>query len=93
MNATTKPSYRRPLVLGALDALAAAAVHFVRKPVQFYRTRGELTQLAGMTDHELSDIGLTRSDLITASAYPADVDPTNVLAELVQERRHWRRGQ
>ena len=45
-----------------------------------------------MSDHELSDIGLSRTDLVTASGYPADQDPTTVLAELVQERRHWRRG-
>ena len=92
MHATTNHSYRARRPAGAFDTLAALALSIVKKPVQFYKTRSELNQLSGMSDHELSDIGLSRTDLVTASGYPADQDPTTVLAELVQERRHWRRG-
>ena len=92
MHASTNHSYRARRPAGAFDTLAALALSIVKKPVQFYKTRSELNQLSAMSDHELSDIGLSRTDLVTASAYPVDTDPTNVLAEIVQERRHWRRG-
>ena len=92
MHATTKLSYRASRPAGAFDTIAALALSIVKKPVQFYKTRSELNQLSAMSDHELSDIGLSRTDLYTASAYPADKDPTSVLADIVQERRHWRRG-
>ena len=48
--------------------------------------RRELETLAGMTDHELKDIGLTRSDIGDVTALPADASPTDFLAARVEER-------
>ena len=77
---------------GFLQALAAATVWIARKPIHFYQSRSVLNQLSAMSDHELSDIGLTRNDVASAAAVPTDTDPTAVLAGLAQERRHWRRA-
>jgi uncharacterized protein YjiS (DUF1127 family) len=62
----------------------------VKWPVRYYRGRRELAELAGMTDGELRDIGLTRGDLANVSALPRDADPTVALVAVVHERRRWR---
>lgn len=49
--------------------------------------RRTLNELAGLDDHMLSDIGLTRSDLRDATASPMLSDPTLALAVRVNERR------
>ena len=77
---------------GFVQALAAATLWLARKPVHFYQARRALTELSAMSDHELSDIGLTRNDVSAATALPVDVDPTAILAGVAQERRQWRRG-
>jgi hypothetical protein len=38
-----------------------------------------MSQLAGMSDYELRDIGLIRQDLGDASALPLDADPSALL--------------
>ena len=43
-------------------------------------------QLAGMSEFELRDIGLTRSDVNDATALPLDADPSGLLVR----RRAWR---
>ena len=55
-------------------------------PVRVLEARRELEMLAQMSEYELKDIGLTRSDLGDASALPADASPTNFLAARVAER-------
>jgi hypothetical protein len=42
--------------------------------------------LARMSEYELRDIGLTRSDLNDATALPLDADPSGLLVR----RRSWR---
>jgi uncharacterized protein YjiS (DUF1127 family) len=49
--------------------------------------RRTLNELAGLDDHMLSDIGLTRSDLRDATAGPLLSDPTQTLALRANERR------
>jgi uncharacterized protein YjiS (DUF1127 family) len=49
-------------------------------PARVVEARRTLTQLAQMSDRELSDIGLLRSDLADASALPRDEDPGERLA-------------
>jgi uncharacterized protein YjiS (DUF1127 family) len=49
-------------------------------PGRVVEARRTLTQLAQMSDRELSDIGLLRSDLADASALPRDEDPGERLA-------------
>jgi len=48
--------------------------------------RRELEMLAGMSEYELKDIGLTRSDLGDATALAADESPTHFLAARIDER-------
>ncbi len=57
-------------------------------PVRFYRARKEFAVLAALSDHDLKDIGLTRTDLVNVTALPRDIDPTSMLASVVAERRH-----
>ena len=71
-------------VLARIGGLAA---RILRAPLRFYAARAQLTRLAALNDHELSDIGLTRTDLEMASALPLEIEPTTELARLVQERR------
>jgi uncharacterized protein YjiS (DUF1127 family) len=55
-------------------------------PLRVLRARQELEMLARMTENELKDIGLTRTDLGDATALPADASPTEFLAVRVEER-------
>jgi uncharacterized protein YjiS (DUF1127 family) len=59
-------------------------------PVRFYRARQEFAVLAGLSDHDLKDIGLTRTDIANVTALPRDVDPTTALSRVVAERRSHR---
>jgi uncharacterized protein YjiS (DUF1127 family) len=70
-----------------LAYLGKLLLHVLSAPVRFYAARAQLNRLAGLSDHELRDIGLSRTDLEAASALPLDVEPTAELARLVHERR------
>jgi uncharacterized protein YjiS (DUF1127 family) len=63
------------------------ALRILLWPVRFYRARQDFAVLAGLSDHDLKDIGLTRTDLANVTALPRDADPTALLAHLVEERR------
>jgi uncharacterized protein YjiS (DUF1127 family) len=54
------------------------------------RNRRAATTLAGLDDHMLADIGITRSDLRDAYAEPLWHDPTDILVDRATERRHAR---
>lgn len=56
-------------------------------PARVIQARRDLAQLGAMSDHELSDIGLSRQDLRNATAMGLDADPTLALAKAAQERR------
>ena len=56
-------------------------------PARAWRARRHLAELGAMSDLQLRDIGLTRADVISATAFPRDEDPTERLALVVQERR------
>jgi uncharacterized protein YjiS (DUF1127 family) len=49
-------------------------------PARVVEARRTLAQLAQMSDRELSDIGLLRSDLADCAALPRDEDPGERLA-------------
>ncbi len=49
-------------------------------PARVAEARRTMAQLAQMSDRELSDIGLLRSDLADVSALPRDEDPGERLA-------------
>jgi uncharacterized protein YjiS (DUF1127 family) len=87
---TSPPPVARALGLVA-TRLEASLARALLWPIRFYRGRRELSRLAAMSEHELRDIGLNRSDLANATALPGDADPTRALAQVVRERRRWRR--
>lgn len=51
------------------------------------RHRRDATMLAGLDDHMLKDIGLTRGDVRDAVSEPLWRDPTAILVRRVSERR------
>ncbi len=55
-------------------------------PARVIEARRTLSDLARMSEYELRDIGLTRSDLNDATALPLDADPSALLVK----RRAWR---
>ena len=55
-------------------------------PARVNATRRLMSELAGMSEYELRDIGLTRSDINDATALPLDADPSGLLVR----RRAWR---
>jgi uncharacterized protein YjiS (DUF1127 family) len=55
-------------------------------PFRVAAAREAMRQLAGMSDHELADICLTRQDLRDASALPLSDDPTRIFAMRAKER-------
>jgi len=55
-------------------------------PARVSAARRTMSELARMSDYELRDIGLTRSDINDATALPLGDDPSNLLVR----RRAWR---
>ncbi len=55
-------------------------------PARVSAARQTMADLARMSEYELRDIGLTRSDLNDATALPLDADPSGLLVR----RRAWR---
>jgi hypothetical protein len=72
------------------NKLAAAAVSALLWLPRFWKARGELAALATMSECERRDIGLTAFDVENALTLPVDRDPTEVLAKVVDDRRHHR---
>lgn len=67
----------------------AWAVRAVNSVACFYRSwknRREFMRLGEMTDAELADIGLRRTDLYAAVGLPFGADPTARLNAIVHER-------
>ncbi len=55
-------------------------------PARVAAARRTMSELARMSEYELRDIGLTRSDVNDATALPLDADPSGLLVR----RRSWR---
>ena len=62
-----------------LASLGAGIVRVLKWPARVIEARRTLNQLAGMSDFELCDIGLSRQDLANVTARPLDEDPTSYL--------------
>ncbi|MFO1150009.1 MAG: DUF1127 domain-containing protein [Alsobacter sp.] len=75
----------------ALDAALAFAATVLLWPVRVYKARRDLAVLGALSDHELKDIGLLRTDLSAATGLAPDEDPTLRLAHIVDDRRRYRR--
>lgn len=54
---------------------------------RFWKARSQLAYLAAMSECERRDIGLTSCDVENAFALPVDSDPTQMLAQVVADRR------
>ena len=48
--------------------------------------RREVNRLGDLSDHELADIGLMRTDLVVAMRSPMSIDPTARLSDIARER-------
>ena len=75
-----------------LAHLGAGVLRVLMWPARVIEARRTMSQLAGMTDFELRDIGLTRQDLANVTARPLDEDPTRYLEGARASRAHltWR---
>lgn len=78
---------------GTLDTPArvrpALGLHVINAVVGFLRAwknRREIYRLGDMTDAQLADIGLVRSDLHVAWRVPMGCDPTSTLGSLSEAR-------
>ncbi len=72
-------------------ALGAAIMRAVLWPARVVTARRTLAQLAGLSEYELRDIGLSRQDLVDFTARPLDEDPTPHLARSRATRARMRR--
>jgi uncharacterized protein YjiS (DUF1127 family) len=63
----------------------------LRSALQTLKNRRDATILAGMDEHMLADIGLTRGDVRDAFSEPVWRDPTTILVSRAHERRVNRR--
>ena len=84
---TQTPSHVARLV----DAVAGIVVARARQLAQMVKNRRDAVILAGLDEHMLSDIGLTRGDVRDAFSEPVWRDPTAILVSRAQERRVNRR--
>jgi uncharacterized protein YjiS (DUF1127 family) len=69
-----------------VSGAARALWRVVAWPAHVIAARRTMSDLARMSEYELRDIGLTRSDLNDATALPLDADPSALLVK----RRAWR---
>jgi len=79
--------------LGAwlVQSLAGSVGNGVRAVLQTIKNRRDALVLAGMDEHMLADIGLTRGDVRDAFSEPVWRDPTAILVSRAHERRINRR--
>ena len=71
-----------------VTGIVLARLHTV---VQTWKNRRDAAILAGMDEHMLADIGLTRGDVRDAFSEPVWRDPTEILLSRANERRLSRR--
>lgn len=72
----------RPRAVAAVVRVAGGLRSFLRAIVN----RREVNRLCHLSDHELADIGLTRTDLVVVMRGPIGVDPTVQLSQFAYER-------
>ena len=84
---TQTPSHFAWLV----NAVVGIVVARSRQAAEMLKNRRDATVLAGLDDHMLADIGLTRGDVRDAFSEPVWSDPTAILVSRGHERRINRR--
>ena len=70
----------------ALEGFAVRAVNSIANFFRAWRNRREFYRLGDMSDSELADIGLTRTDLHVVSGGPFGLDPTTRLSRIARAR-------
>ena len=75
----------------AVNAVSGIVVARLRTVIETWKNRRDAAILAGMDEHMLADIGLTRGDVRDAFSEPVWRDPTAVLVSRAHERRINRR--
>jgi len=73
-------------MLAVRPAFAARAMNTLVRMYRVWRNRRDFRRLSEMTDWELRDIGLVRSDLSYASDRSLGTDPTLRLGSLARSR-------
>jgi len=73
-----------------IGRVAAAVRRALAWPARVVAARKAMGQLAGLSDHELQDIGLTRQDIADLTALPLDADPTMPLVRRRSARARFR---
>ncbi len=74
-------------LMRAFFSLLAFVTRWLQHFARARRHRREARALAGLDNHMLADIGVTRADLRDAFSEPFWEDPTELLRERVNERR------
>jgi uncharacterized protein YjiS (DUF1127 family) len=69
-----------------LKPLPSLLLSLLTWPLRVAAHRRAISELGGLDDRELADIGLSRQDLRDATALPLTLDPTEQLAERARER-------
>lgn len=82
---------RLRIAAAGLAGMPVFYLEAIRQVFRSWENRRSLDVLAGLDDHMLRDIGLSRSDLRDAASEPLWRDPTAMLAARVLERRHHQR--
>jgi uncharacterized protein YjiS (DUF1127 family) len=83
---TTLDRFSEPVSAASRSALPARLVNTVAALYRAWKNRREVYRLGELSDFELADIGLTRSDLHIAISSPFGTDPTALLRSRAQAR-------
>ena len=81
---------RQPRAAALLRSALKCAKAAMGWPLRVHANRRLLSQMAGMTAHELADIGLTSADLRDTAALPLDTEIGQFLSSRVSARRRLR---
>lgn len=70
----------------ALQGFAVRVVNAISNYLRAWKNRREFYRLGEMSDSELADIGLTRTDLHVVAVGPFGLDPTTRLSRIARAR-------
>lgn len=88
MTALDHPTTHAPAGLPRAASAVARVFGGLAGLLRALRNRRQIGRLRDLSDHQLADIGLTRSDLVVAMHAPLGADPTTRLGTLARER-YW----
>ena len=92
LRSTSKTGTARAAAANVASVVLHSALRALAWPAKVTQARATMRQLAGMNDHELRDIGLSRADIRDATGLALDEDPGLLLGIRAAERAeaaHW----